>query len=252
MEKTVGTLALAPTPTSISIPQSLSIAKLATERSKKPLPRRRRSGITKKSKPSQKRIIRAPAPPQPVPQTALIKIEEAPSPALATPELSYPDTIDDFVPTVDIPPLDLDGGNQKVHEYDYSILPRSTAPAYGGTYFGVKPEAHEFVDGYMLGMFGDEFDHTLIPPMPALSYESSSSGSESGTPPVTPPIDYANFTNPFKSSSVPDTRHSFLSGLDQLFAQSLSPMTVPRPSPNLAFEEYIPEELDLSAWLNYD
>ncbi|KAH7914460.1 hypothetical protein BJ138DRAFT_1177273 [Hygrophoropsis aurantiaca] len=255
----VNALASTSSPRPIAIPQPLSLTKLIHQRRKNSFLQRRRSGATKKSKSGSKRTIREPSFPPPSHQPFSIKVEELPSPALATPELSYPEPFEDFVPTADIPPLDLDGNHGKIekkeddHELLYPVLPRSAAPAYD-TCFAIKPEAQEFMTNCMLGTYSyDIGDDMFSPSTPGLSYDLPS-GSESGTPPTTPPANYPIFTNPFEKSPFLFDR----SALDELFGQSVSPMTVPpnrfplQPMPIPPVEESTYVEPDLSTWFDFD
>lgn len=111
---------------------------------------------------------------------------------------------------------------------DVDIFPSHLRPGAHSVLSGVRPEAASFVDSCVLGA------HTagalvLPAPVPFADFEIESYSSlDSALVPLGSPV----FTNPFEPST-PTAGHSELLGtLDQLFGQSISPLTPFFPTQN--------------------
>lgn len=201
------------------------------------LPKRRREGSTKKTR------ITVPVVPQvnfqvppmvPSSQTPAINIKQE-TPPLSdsrTPDLVWPlEELEEFVPTEDIPLLSLDDCcDMTLKMPEDCPLPRYAEPAVDSALCGVKPEAALFVDECMLTAFNS------YSPLPSTSlfapFEQSQSSTYDGfswgsSSPTRSPI---MFSNPFEYSS--DEKSFSLQTLDQLFDQSISPITLMPPHIN--------------------
>ncbi|KAI6133355.1 hypothetical protein EDD16DRAFT_1699471 [Pisolithus croceorrhizus] len=155
-----------------------------------------------------------------------IKLESPPMPELRTPDLVWPlEEFEGFVPTEDIPLLSLDDCcDTKLPEI--CPLPRLLAePAGNSALCGVKPEAALFVDECMLSAFNS---YSSPPSTSLFPFEQSQSSTYDGFswPPPSPTHSPVVFSNPFENTGCSSDKRSFsLLTLDQLFDQSISPIT---------------------------
>lgn len=204
------------------------------KKSSQHLPKRRREGSTKKK---TKTRITLPVVPQvtfrvpPVetsPQTSEIniKLESPPMPYLRTPDLVWP--LEEFVPTEDIPLLSLDDCCDTTQKLPESCpLPRLLAePAGNSALCGVKPDAALFVDECILSAFNSHSSPPSTSLITPLEQSQLSTYDGFSWPPPSPTRSPVVFSNPFENAGSSSDRWSFsLLTLDQLFDQSISPLT---------------------------
>ncbi|KAI6045148.1 hypothetical protein EDC04DRAFT_204315 [Pisolithus marmoratus] len=204
-------------------------------------PKRRREGSTKKK--TRVTVSMVPQATLHVPPMVIglptaeinIKQESPPMPELRTPDLMWPlEELEEFVPTDDIPLLTLDDCCDTTSEMPGPCpIPRYADPAVNSALCGVKPEAALFVDECMLTSFNS---YSSPPPTsPFTPFEQSQSSTHDGfswgslSPSHSPIV----FSNPFKNTGYSsDPQSSSLTTLDQLFDQSISPITPIPPHVN--------------------
>lgn len=204
------------------------------KKSSQHLPKRRREGSTKKKTKTRITIPVVPQltfrvpPAETSPQTAEIniKFESPPMPNLRTPDLVWP--LEEFVPTEDIPLLSLDDccdTTQKLPEI--CPLPRLLAePAGNSALCGVKPDAALFVDECMLSAFNSHSSPPSTSLFTPLEQSQLSTYDGFSWPPPSPTRSPVVFSNPFENTGCSSDKWSFsLLTLDQLFDQSISPIT---------------------------
>ncbi|KAG1757936.1 hypothetical protein EDB19DRAFT_1901424 [Suillus lakei] len=154
---------------------------------------------------------------------------------IGTPELLYPaDMMDEFVPTDEIPPLNLDAAcNMKVTEQETSsTFYPGIKPAAGLAYFGAELDVMPFTDSYFL-----DANLQLPPTPPLIENNGSPLSSDYASPLLTPPRSPIIFTNPwttFFTPSSPDNE------LDEFFVPSMAVMPSSFPSPYSPFNPYSP------------
>ncbi|KAG2370211.1 hypothetical protein BDR07DRAFT_1370780 [Suillus spraguei] len=160
--------------------------------------------------------------------------EAAPTPEQfnGTPELLYPtDILDQFVPTDEIPPLNLDAVcDIKAAEQDTSdIFYSGIKPAAGLSYFGAEFDVMPFNDSYFL-------DASLqLPPTPPLIENTDSPVSSDYTSPLlTPPRSPIVFTNPWTTFLTPCSPDN---DLDQFFVPSMDFVPSSFPSQYNSFKD---------------
>ncbi|KAL4068360.1 hypothetical protein V8B97DRAFT_2009021 [Scleroderma yunnanense] len=170
-----------------------------------------------------------------------LKREDEATPMLLalTPELIYPpDEPGEFIPTDDIPCLSLDDccETTPLTSSDLYSLPSNMVPATNTALCGVKLEAIPFVDECMLSAFNY---YSPPPSTPfAIPVDPSYAHAEGSFQWFSPTHSPVIFSNPFEDKGHPSGRSPLLETLDQLFGQSVSPLT---PASALATisEEYI-------------
>ncbi|OJA11436.1 hypothetical protein AZE42_04585 [Rhizopogon vesiculosus] len=135
------------------------------------------------------------------------------------------DTMDEFVPTDDIPPLSLDNVcDMKVAELDTpSIFPPGVKPAGGLTYFGSGLDVMPFGDSCFLS----DVQFSATPPLIPMGNYESPLLSDYSSPLLTPTWSPVVFTNPwstFLASCAPENE------LDKFFVQPIPAVPAPGSS----------------------
>lgn len=150
----------------------------------------------------------------------------------STPELLYPaDMLDEFVPTDEIPPLNLDAVcDMKAAEQEtFDIFYSGIKPAAGLSYFGAELDVMPFNDSYFL-------DPSLqLPPTPPLLENNDSPlSSDYASPLLTPLRSPIVFTNPWTTFLTPCSPDN---ELDEFFVPSMDSVPSSFPSPYSHFKD---------------
>ncbi|KAG2123577.1 hypothetical protein DEU56DRAFT_829190 [Suillus clintonianus] len=161
---------------------------------------------------------------------------------IGSPELLYPvDVMEDFVPTDEIPPLNLDAlCDMKVAEQETSsIFYQGMKPAAGLAYFGAELDVMPF-DSYFLGA------DLQLPPTPPLIENNESPLSDYTCPLSTPPRSPIVFTNPWTTFLTPCSPDN---EFDKYFVQPIAAVPSSLPSPYSPFKDddisrFMPEGID--------
>ncbi|KAG1749676.1 uncharacterized protein EDB91DRAFT_758561 [Suillus paluster] len=168
--------------------------------------------------------------PLPVCPASRCDAEAAPTPeqSSGTPELLYPaDMMDEFVPTDEIPPLNLDAVfDIKVAEQEpSSIFYSGMKPAAGLAYFGAEFDVMPFTDSSFIGA------NPQLPPTPPLIHIESNESpmlSDYASPLLTPHQSPIVFTNPWTTFFTPCSPDN---ELDEFFVQPMAASQSSLPSP---------------------
>jgi hypothetical protein len=172
--------------------------------------------------------------------------EAAPTPEQinGSPELLYPaDMLNEFVPTDEIPPLNLDAVcDMKVAELETSgIFYPGIKPAAGLSYFGAELDIMPFNDSYFL-----DTSIQLPPTPPLIENNDSPISNDYASPLLTPPRSPIVFTNPWTTFFTPCSPDN---ELDEFFVPSMDSVSSSFPSPYSPFKDddiarFTPEGID--------
>lgn len=163
--------------------------------------------------------------PAPAASGLQLKREDEDTPTLLanTPQLVYPyEGLDEFVATEDIPFISLDDRCDAIPSTsaDLYSLPSNAVPAANTVLCGVKPEAIPFIDECMLAALNS---YSSLPSTPfADPADQSFSFGEDSLQWPSPTNSPVIFSNPFEDK---EYSNPLLETLDQLFGQSISPLT---------------------------
>lgn len=180
-----------------------------------------------------------------------------------SPELLYPaDMLDEFVPTDQIPPLNLDAAcDMKVAERETSdYFYPGIKPAAGLSYFGAELDIMPFNDSYFL-----DAGLQLPPTPPLIENNDSPLSSDYVSPLLTPPRSPIVFTNPWTTFFTPCSPDN---ELDEFFVPSMDSVPSSFPSPYSPFKDdgitgFTPEgivpttkdvqlEVNLDDWIQFN
>jgi hypothetical protein len=151
--------------------------------------------------------------------------------------------LNEFVPTDEIPPLNLDAVcDMKVAELETSgIFYPGIKPAAGLSYFGAELDVMPFNDSYFL-------DTSIqLPPTPSLIENNDSPiSNDYASPLLTPPHSPIVFTNPWTTFFTPCSPDN---ELDEFFVPSMDSVSSSFPSPYSPFKDddiarFTPEGID--------
>lgn len=172
--------------------------------------------------------------------------EAAPTPEKinGSPELLYPaDMLNEFVPTDEIPPLNLDAVcDMKVAELETSgIFYPGIKPAAGLSYFGAELDVMPFNDSYFL-----DTSIQLPPTPPLIENNDSPISNDYASLLLTPPRSPIVFTNPWTTFFTPCSPDN---ELDEFFVPSMDSVSSSFPSPYSPFKDddiarFTPEGID--------
>ncbi|KAG0697786.1 hypothetical protein DFH29DRAFT_131568 [Suillus ampliporus] len=237
-----------PPQTPIVIPRALPPVQLPQYHRKKAAARPRATRPTTQRRTAGTDLATMNAHPFPVASASRCDAVAAPTPEqfMATPELLYTaDIMDEFVPTDEIPPLNLDAVcDMKAAEQEpANIFYQGMKPAAGLAYFGAELDVMPFTDSCFLGA------NLQLPPTPPLiPIETIESPmlSDYASPLLTPPRSPIVFTNPWTTFFTPCSPDN---ELDEFFVQPMAAMQSSFPSSYNHFKDdnmvkYAPEGID--------